>query len=85
MGGYLDRVSVAEVIKIDNTLQDLIIAKKSASTLEKHVTKHGNKNIWDHGFNLVKRQLTTLEALEMVLPNFADFGDNFSADEFDRL
>jgi type II secretory ATPase GspE/PulE/Tfp pilus assembly ATPase PilB-like protein len=85
VGGYLDRVSVAEVIKIDNTLQDLIIAKKSASTLEKHVTKHGNKSIWDHGFNLVKRQLTTLEALEMVLPNFADFGDNFSVDEFDKL
>ncbi len=74
VGGYFGRVSVAEVVKIDNTLQDLIIAKKSASTLEKHVIKHGNKNIWDHGFNLVKRQLTTLEALEMVLPNF---GDNF--------
>jgi type II secretory ATPase GspE/PulE/Tfp pilus assembly ATPase PilB-like protein len=85
VGGYLDRVSVAEVIKIDNTLQDLIIAKKSASTLEKQVAKHGNKNIWDHGFDLVKRQLTTLEALEMVLPNFADFGNNFSADEFDKF
>ena len=85
VGGYFGRVSVAEVIKIDNTLQDLIIAKKSASTLEKQVTKHGNKSIWDHGFNLVKRQLTTLEALEMVLPNFADFGDNFSVDEFDRF
>lgn len=81
VAGYHGRISVVEVIKIDNTLRDLIITNASAARLEKHVRNHGNKNIWDHAFDLVKSQQTTLEALESVLPTFSDFGDNFSINE----
>ena len=81
LGGYKDRVLVAETILMDNTMRQLITNGVSGQELVEHVQKHGNKNIWDHGFYLLKKGVTTLEALEFVMPNYSDFGNNFSINE----
>ena len=80
LSGYQGRMLVAETVLIDNTMRRLIIDGASNQEFVRHVEKHGNKSIWDHGFHLLKKGKTTLEALELVMPNYSDYGNNFSVD-----
>ncbi len=67
VGGYSGRVLVAEVCEIDNTIHNLISLGTDNSEIQNQIQ---NKNIWQHGFELVRQRVTTLDALELVLPKW---------------
>ncbi len=85
VNGYNGREMVAEVWIVDNTMRAMINANKPNSEIEAHVISQKNKSIWSHGFDLVKEGRTTIAALELVLPGFASFGNNYSADESNQI
>jgi type II secretory ATPase GspE/PulE/Tfp pilus assembly ATPase PilB-like protein len=83
--GYNGRAMVAEVVVVDNSIKELIRNGASPKDIMQHFEKHGNLTIWQHGLQLVKQGITTIEALELVLPNYSNYGNNYSADESKRI
>jgi type IV pilus assembly protein PilB len=83
-GGYSGRMLVAETVVIDNSIKEMI-RKNSSLEIMKHIQRHGNLTIWQHGLRLVKEGKTTIDALESVLPAHSAYGDNYSIDESNRV
>lgn len=83
--GYSGRVLVSEVWMIDPQIRRLITENASMSTIEEQVKSHNNLNIWQQGYDLVERGITTIEALEANLPTLEVVGKNYSADESNRI
>jgi type II secretory ATPase GspE/PulE/Tfp pilus assembly ATPase PilB-like protein len=75
---------VAETVVIDNSIKEMI-RKNSSLEIMKHIQRHGNLTIWQHGLRLVKEGKTTIDALESVLPAHSAYGDNYSIDESNRV
>ncbi len=66
--GYSGRTLVAEVALVDDTLQELIVAGATMGKLNNYQKDSGLLDLWAHGIELVKKQETTLEEAESILP-----------------
>ncbi len=66
--GYIDRALVAEVALIDEEVADMIVREATMAQLNKRQKEKGFLDLWAHGIELIKSEITTLEELESSLP-----------------
>ncbi len=66
--GYLDRALVAEVALIDEEIADMIVREVTMAQLNQRQKEKGFLDLWAHGIELIKSEITTLEELESSLP-----------------
>ncbi|WP_201341389.1 hypothetical protein [Abyssogena phaseoliformis symbiont] len=53
---------------MDDNLQKLIVDCATMGKFNKHQKESGLLDLWDHDIELVKKQETTLEEAESILP-----------------
>jgi type IV pilus assembly protein PilB len=59
--GYRGRTGIFEVIVLDDSIKDLVVAKSSAETLKRHAIEHGMTTMYEDGMKKVLLGWTTLE------------------------
>ncbi len=59
--GYRGRTGVFEVLVLDDSVKDLVVAKSSAETIKRHAIEHGMTTMYEDGMKKVLRGWTTLE------------------------
>lgn len=68
--GYLGRHLLAEVFVADDEMRALINTNTTSIDIENKITQHKEQTFWYNGINLVKKGVTTIEALELILPQY---------------
>ena len=64
--GYKGRIGLYEVLKINDSIRELIMKSSTADVIRDASVKNGLKTLLDYGMELVKDQLTTIEEVERV-------------------
>lgn len=64
--GYMGRVGIYEVLKIDSTIKQMITKGKSVDEIRSYAVKNGFRSMFDGGFEIVKSGVTTIEELLRV-------------------
>lgn len=66
-GGYRGRVLITEVLTLSDHLRDLLRRGAPASEVERAAVAEGFRPMWDHAFECIAKQQTTLEEAESNL------------------
>ncbi len=64
--GYKGRVGLYEVLKVTESIRELIMKASTADIIREAASKNGVKNLLSYGMDLVKNQQTTIEEVERV-------------------
>ena len=64
--GYKGRIGLYEVLKINDSIRELIMKSSTADVIRDASVKNGLNTLLDYGMELVKDQLTTIEEVERV-------------------
>ncbi len=64
--GYVGRIGIFEVLIIDDSIREAVVAKKTAASIKTLATKAGMTTMLDDGLNKVKNGLTTIEEVIRV-------------------
>ncbi len=64
--GYKGRVGLYEVLKVTESIRELIMKSSTADIIREAASKNGVKNLLGYGMDLVKNQQTTIEEVERV-------------------
>lgn len=64
--GYIGRIGIYEVLKIDSTIKQMITKGKSVDEIRSYAVKNGFRSMFDGGFEIVKSGVTTIEELLRV-------------------
>ncbi len=64
--GYKGRMAIHEVVRIDETIADMITQKKSDTFYRRYLQENGHLNLFQDGLYKVAQGLTTLEELYRV-------------------
>ena len=64
--GYKGRLGLYEVLKVSDSIRELIMKSSTADVIRDASVKDGLKTLLDYGMELVKDQLTTIEEVERV-------------------
>ena len=65
--GYKGRISVNEVLVIDNNIRNLINKKATATEIKEEAKKQGMTTMLQDGFNKAKEGITTIEEILRML------------------
>ncbi len=64
--GYKGRAGIYEVMRINDSLRELIMNNATADVIRENAFKKSGRSLLAYGMELVKRQLTTIEEVERV-------------------
>ena len=64
--GYKGRAGIYEVMRINDSLRELIMNNATADVIRENAFKKSGRSLLSYGMELVKRQLTTIEEVERV-------------------
>ena len=64
--GYFGRLACIEVLKVDPTIQELILARASSDEVQKAAVAAGMETLFENAFGLFKKGLTTLDEVLRV-------------------
>jgi type IV pilus assembly protein PilB len=64
--GYKGRIGLYEVLKINDSIRELIMKSSTADVIRECASSNGVKSLLDYGIDLVKEGLTTIEEVERV-------------------
>ncbi len=64
--GYHGRMATIEVLRMNPTIRELVIQRKSSDVIEKVAIEHGMETLFENAFELFKKGLTTLEEVLRV-------------------
>ena len=64
--GYKGRLGLYEVMKVNDSIRELIMKSSTADVIRDSANKNGVKSLLDYGLELVKEGLTTIEEVERV-------------------
>ena len=67
INGYKGRHVVTEILRIDNTIQEMIGHGATSAEILAAGYERGFQEMWEDGIRLVKNGITSIEALEQVL------------------
>ena len=65
--GYLDRVSIHEVLEMTDTIREAVISRKGALVIKEIAMREGMTTMLQDGFNKVLDGLTTIEEILRVI------------------
>jgi len=65
--GYLGRISINEVLVVDNVIRSLINKKATAAEIKEEAKKQGMTTMLEDGFNKAKMGITTVEEILRTL------------------
>lgn len=65
--GFKGRVGIHEILKVTNTIRDLVIAEKSASDIEAQAKKEGMMTMLEDGVFKAVQGVTTIEEVLRVV------------------
>ena len=64
--GYKGRVGIYEVMKVNETIRELIMNQSNADAIRERAFDKAGRSLLSYGMNLVKNELTTIEEVERV-------------------
>lgn len=64
--GYKGRIGIFEVLRIDDTIRELIMKNTAAKEIERAAKQAGMKTLWDSGIAKAQQGLTSLEEVYTV-------------------
>ena len=64
--GYKGRVGIYEVMKVNETIRELIMNQSNADDIRERAFDKAGRSLLSYGMNLVKNELTTIEEVERV-------------------
>jgi len=64
--GYKGRVGIYEVMKVNDSIRDLIMKQSNADQIRDRAFEKNGRPLLAYGMNLVKSELTTIEEVERV-------------------
>ena len=64
--GYKGRVGIYEVMKVNDSIRDLIMKQSNADQIRERAFEKNGRSLLTYGMNLVKNELTTIEEVERV-------------------
>jgi type IV pilus assembly protein PilB len=64
--GFLGRIGIFELLKVQEEMRDLILARGTQSELKKMAIKHGMKTLTESGLEMAKRGVTTIDEVLRV-------------------
>ena len=64
--GYKGRVGIYEVMKVNDSIRDLIMKQSNADQIRDRAFEKNGRTLLAYGMNLVKSELTTIEEVERV-------------------
>jgi len=65
--GYRGRVSISEVLVVDDEIRDAILRKESATTIKQIARRNGMTTMTEEGFRKAREGLTTIEEILRVI------------------
>ena len=64
--GYKGRVGIYEVMKVNETIRELIMNQSNADEIRERAFEKSGRSLLSYGMNLVKNEMTTIEEVERV-------------------
>ena len=64
--GYKGRLGIYEVMKVNDSIRELIMKSSTADVIREHSYKNGVKSLLMYGMDLVRDKLTTIDEVERV-------------------
>ncbi len=64
--GYKGRVGIYEVMKVNETIRELIMNQSNADDIRERAFEKAGRSLLSYGMDLVKNELTTIEEVERV-------------------
>tara|TARA_B100000212_G_scaffold99851_1_gene73430 strand:- start:35 stop:544 length:510 start_codon:yes stop_codon:yes gene_type:complete len=64
--GYKGRVGIYEVMKVNETIRELIMKQSNADEIREKAFDKAGRSLLAYGMNLVKNEMTTIEEVERV-------------------
>ena len=64
--GYKGRLGLYEVMKVNDSIRELIMKSSTADVIREHAHKNGVRSLLDYGLDLVRQKLTTIDEVERV-------------------
>ena len=64
--GYKGRVGIYEVMKVNETIRELIMNQSNADEIRERAFDKAGRSLLSYGMNLVKNEMTTIEEVERV-------------------
>ena len=64
--GYRGRQAVAEVLRLDDELREMIVARRPVRGVKAHARATGTRSLYDAALDLARQGLTTLEEVRRV-------------------
>ena len=67
--GYFDRLSLGEIIKVDEHISSMILKKESLNEIKKYLLLNDYQDIFNDGLSKIKNKLTSKEEVYKVINN----------------
>jgi type IV pilus assembly protein PilB len=64
--GYYGRMGVIEVLKVDTTIRNLVIQRKSSDVIARHAIASGMETLFENAFGIYKKGMTSIEEVLRV-------------------
>jgi type II secretory ATPase GspE/PulE/Tfp pilus assembly ATPase PilB-like protein len=74
--GYSGRVGIYEILRVDDSLHDLIVERASSREVRKKALLHGMRPLEESGWSLVKAGTTSLEEIFRVIEMESSMNDS---------
>ncbi len=65
--GFYGRIPIGEILKIDSTIDEMILQNASLISMEKHAVSKGFITIKEYALSLVEKQLTSLKEVKKII------------------